>query len=51
MTLNEAKTCAELIAPKLKEAGWGVDEGTRIRRQYPVSTTDIPSSDRSEIKN
>ncbi len=30
---NEAETRAELIDPALKEAGWGVMEGSRIRRE------------------
>ncbi len=31
--MNEAETRAELIDPALKEAGWGVVEGSRIRRE------------------
>lgn len=31
--MNEAETRAELIDPKLKESGWGVVEGSRIRRE------------------
>lgn len=31
--LNEAETRAELIDPALKAAGWGVVEGSRIRRE------------------
>jgi hypothetical protein len=31
--LNEAETRAELINPALKAAGWGVVEGSRIRRE------------------
>ena len=33
--MNEAETRAEHIDPALKEAGWGVAEGSRIRREYP----------------
>ena len=31
--MNEAETRAELIDPALKAAGWGVVEGSRIRRE------------------
>ena len=31
--MNEAETRAELIDPALKTAGWGVIEGSRIRRE------------------
>ena len=31
--MNEAETRAELIDPALKVAGWGVIEGSRIRRE------------------
>lgn len=31
--MNEAETRAELIDPALKEAGWGVMEGSRVRRE------------------
>jgi type I site-specific restriction endonuclease len=32
--MNEAETRAEHIDPALKAAGWGVIEGSRIRREY-----------------
>lgn len=32
-TMNEAETRAELIDPALKSAGWGVVDGSRIRRE------------------
>ena len=35
--MNEAETRAEHIDPALKAAGWGVVEGSRIRREYPIS--------------
>jgi type I restriction enzyme R subunit len=35
--MNEQETRAELIDPKLKEAGWGEAEGTRVRREYPIT--------------
>ena len=31
--MNEAETRAELIDPALKDAGWGVVDGSRIRRE------------------
>jgi len=34
--MNEAETRAELIDPKLKSAGWGVVEGSRILRERNV---------------
>ena len=35
--MNEAETRAEHIDPALKAAGWGVIEGSRIRREYPIA--------------
>ena len=37
MSLNEAETRAELIDPALKDAGWGVVEGSRIRREERIT--------------
>ncbi|MBE7495750.1 MAG: DEAD/DEAH box helicase family protein [Verrucomicrobiaceae bacterium] len=34
--MNEAETRAELIDPALKAAGWGLVEGSRIRREYVI---------------
>ena len=34
--MNEAETRAEHVDPALKAAGWGVVEGSRIRREYPI---------------
>ncbi len=31
--MNEAETRAELIDPALKDAGWGVVDGSRVRRE------------------
>jgi type I restriction enzyme R subunit len=36
-TMNEAETRAEHIDPALKAAGWGVAEGSRIQREYPIT--------------
>ena len=35
--MNEAETRAELIDPLPVAAGWGVVEGSRIRREFPIA--------------
>ena len=35
--MNEAETRAEHVDPALMAAGWGVVEGSRIRREYPIT--------------
>src|ERR1700730_13309049 len=35
--MNEAETRAEHIDPSLAAAGWGVVEGSRILREYPIT--------------
>src|SRR5579872_6081508 len=35
--MNEAETRAEHIDPALKAAGWGVVDGSRIRREYAIA--------------
>jgi type I restriction enzyme R subunit len=35
--MNEAETRAEYIDPKLREAGWGIVEGSRILREYRIT--------------
>ena len=35
--MNEADTRAEHIDPALKAAGWGVVEGSRVLREYPIT--------------
>jgi type I restriction enzyme R subunit len=35
--MNEAETRAEHIDPALKAAGWSVVEGSRVRREYPIT--------------
>ncbi len=35
--MNEAETRAEYVDPALKAAGWGVVEGSRIRREYMIT--------------
>src|SRR5207253_8460697 len=36
-SMNEAETRAEHIDPVLAGAGWGVVEGSRIRREYSIT--------------
>jgi hypothetical protein len=36
--MNEAEARAEPVDPALAAAGWGVVEGSRIRREYPSAT-------------
>ena len=40
--MNEPETKAELIDPKLKEAGWGKIEGTKIYREFFIAPGRIP---------
>jgi len=35
--MNESETRAELIDPALLDAGWGKVEGSRIRREFPIT--------------
>jgi hypothetical protein len=35
--MNEAETRAEHIDPALKAAGWGVVDGSKIRREYLIA--------------
>ena len=35
--MNEAETRAEHIDPALTAAGWGVVEGSRVRREFPIT--------------
>ncbi|MBK9471848.1 MAG: DEAD/DEAH box helicase family protein [bacterium] len=35
--MNEAETRAEHIDPALKAAGWGVIEGSKVLREYPIT--------------
>ena len=35
--MNEAETRAEHIDPALKAAGWGVVDGTQVRREFPIT--------------
>ncbi|MDA8240913.1 MAG: type I restriction enzyme HsdR N-terminal domain-containing protein [Nitrospiraceae bacterium] len=44
--MNEAETRAEHIDPALRAAGWGVVEGSRIRREYPITLGRLEGSGR-----
>ena len=35
--MNEAETRAEHIDPALAAVGWGVVEGSRVHREYPIT--------------
>src|SRR6266852_9193746 len=35
--MNEAETRAEHIDPALKAAGWGMVEGSRVRREFMIA--------------
>jgi type I restriction enzyme R subunit len=35
--MNEAETRAEYIDPRLKEAGWGEVEGSKILREFRIT--------------
>lgn len=41
--MNEADTRAELIDPKLKEAGWGDVAESRVQREYNINAGEIRS--------
>ena len=44
--MNEAETRAEYIDPALKAAGWGVVEGSRVRREYIIAPGRIEGNGR-----
>ena len=39
--MNEAETRAELIDPKIKEAGWGDADGSFVRREFKITNGEI----------
>ena len=39
--MNEAETRAELIDPKIKEAGWGDVKGSFVRREFKITNGEI----------
>ncbi len=40
--MNEAQTEFEFIDPALREAGWGVVEGSRVFKQFPITNKEKP---------
>lgn len=44
--MNESETRAEHIDPALKEAGWGVVDGSRVSREYPIAPGRIEGAGR-----
>lgn len=40
--MNEAQTEFEYIDPALREAGWGVIEGSRVFKQFPITNREKP---------
>ena len=40
--MNEAQTEFEYIDPALREAGWGVVEGSRVFKQFPITNKEKP---------
>ncbi|MFN9109619.1 MAG: restriction endonuclease subunit R, partial [Bacteroidota bacterium] len=44
--MNESETRAEHIDPALQRAGWGVVEGSRIRREFPITPGRIEGANR-----
>jgi len=40
--MNEAQTEFEYIDPALREAGWGVIEGSRVFKQFPITNKEKP---------
>ena len=48
--MNETETRAEHIDPALKAAGWGVGEGSRIRREYGISPGRIEGKGKNESR-
>jgi type I restriction enzyme, R subunit len=44
--MNEAETRADYIDPALATSGWGVAEGSRVRREYPITPGRIEGNGR-----
>ncbi|WP_077358966.1 EcoAI/FtnUII family type I restriction enzme subunit R [Virgibacillus halodenitrificans] len=46
--MNEAETRAELIDPKLRESGWGIDEGSKVLREFHITAGKIQAGGRAK---
>jgi type I restriction enzyme R subunit len=46
--MNEASTRAELIDPKLRDCGWGVMEGSKVYREFPITAGRIQTGARGK---
>ena len=46
--MNEAETRAELIDPQLQSAGWGVIDGSKIRRETHITKGKIQAGGRGK---
>ena len=48
--MNEAETRAELIDPKLKQAGWGIIANSKVLREFPITAGRIQTGQRRTKK-
>jgi type I restriction enzyme R subunit len=48
--MNEAETRAELIDPKLKQAGWGIIANSKVLREFPITAGRIQTGQRRAKK-
>jgi type I restriction enzyme R subunit len=48
--MNESETRAEHIDPVLKAAGWGVVDGSRVNREYPITLGRIEGKSGGEVR-
>ena len=48
--MNEAETRAEHIDPGLKAAGWGVVDGSRVRRDYWIAPGRIEGRTSGDVR-
>src|SRR4030095_6283358 len=46
--MNEAETRAELIDPQLREAGWGITDGSKILRERHITAGKIHTGGRGK---
>jgi type I restriction enzyme R subunit len=46
--MNEAETRAELIDPRLQACGWGIVEGSKVLREFPITAGRIQTGGRAK---